>query len=118
MLDQLGARLIGLGFASLRTAIQGVLAGVVVWLASLGINITDEQTTVISVVLWGVVLGLVTLFIRWLETIRGDKWWQVWSRRLAAVLMLGTSTFQPTYSRPTKETPELPSEGAPSAPGR
>ena len=92
----------GIVTAAIRTALQswwGVAAG---WLASHGIAVSDEQSTVVIGLLMTVCVGLTTAAIRWLETRKGDGW-QRWARRLAAVLMLGMSSQQPTYQQPIEQ---------------
>lgn len=92
----------GIVMAALRTALQSWWGVVVGWLASHGIAVSDEQSTVVIGLLMTVCVGLTTAAIRWLETRQGDGW-QAVARRVASVLMLGMSGQQPTYPRPSGE---------------
>lgn len=110
-------RAVGIAFAAVRSGIQYVVAGLVGWLASIGIQLDAEQSKLVEIIVGAVVFAAVVAAIRWMETLQGDAPWQRWVRRLGTVLMAGTSVLQPSYGRtvdgqvtssetaPTGETP-------------
>lgn len=97
VVDEVVARVLAVAWAGLRSFIQGLWAGVVTWLTSLGIVLTESQTAAVEIALGALVFGAVVAGIRFLETVRGDAPWQRAARKVGAVLMLGTSRLQPTY---------------------
>ena len=91
----------GILIGAIRTGVQSLWGQVAVWLAAIGVNLTDEQSTAATMLLTSLGIALGTAGIRWMETRQGDGW-QAWARRVAAVLMLGLSSSQPTYTAPKR----------------
>lgn len=103
-MDEIIGRAVGIAFAFLRSLVQGWWAGVVTWLASLGVTLTAEQTAAVEIAIGALIFGAVVAGIRWLETVKGDKPWQRWARRIGGLLMLGTSKLQPNYQPASTDT--------------
>ena len=102
-MDEVITRAVGIAFAFVRSLIQGFWAGVVTWLASLGIELTEDQVTAVEIALTALVFAATVAGLRALESVEGDAPWQVGARRVGKWLMVGTSALQPTYGKPNTQ---------------
>src|SRR5678816_3829642 len=87
--------------SALRTGAQALVGYLVTYLAARGVSLPIEaQDWVVQVVLIGGGIAAYTAAVRWLETRPGNGFWPRLARRIAALLMLGTSARQPVYMSP------------------
>ena len=88
-------------YAALRTGAQALWGWLVVRAAAAGITLPDwAQNWFVETVIVAGGIALITAAIRWLETRKGNTWWENGARWLAKIVMLGLSGKQPVYAAP------------------
>ena len=86
---------------AIRTGVQTVWGSLVGVLAAIGVDLDPQQSLTVAAVLAGVVTGIITAGVRWLEAQQGDGW-QRYARVVGKVLMLGLVPADRTTTAPKR----------------